>query len=254
MIVRMLGPTIGEAVALSSYLVNGTTLVDCGGAGVGGDFARQAAVRNIFLTHAHLDHVASLPILLDNVYGSGTPPVVHGSAATLDILQRDLFNDRLWPDFIALSQQLAPFLQVRKFQDGVVVGIPGMTVEPVAVDHVIPTSAFILQEPGTAAAIVTDTAPTHDIWRRLARTPNLRAVLLECSFPDELAGLAVASKHLTPTTFAAEAAQLPAGVRLLAVHLKPQHHARIARELAVVCPRAEIVRPEHDYSFGAGVA
>jgi ribonuclease BN (tRNA processing enzyme) len=247
----MLGPTIGEAVALSSYLVNGSTLVDCGGAGLCGDFHRQAGVRDVFLTHGHLDHVASLPILLDNVHGMGPPPTLHATTATLDILQQSVFNGGLWPDVIALSQRMDPFLRVQPLTPGTPVDVAGLRVTGVPVDHAIPTVAYILEEPGAAAAIITDTAPTDAIWERLAVTPNVRAVFLECSFPEELASVAAASKHLTPALFASQSAHRPPGSKLYAIHLKPQHHGRIVEQLRRFCPEAEIARPEVDYAISS---
>jgi ribonuclease BN (tRNA processing enzyme) len=250
-IIRMLGPTIGETVALSSYLVNGVVLVDCGGAGFCGDVARQAGVRDVFLTHSHLDHVASLPILLDNVYGVGVPPTLHVMDATLERLQRDLFNDATWPDVFALSKRIAPFLHVRPLTPGAVVEASGLRVTAVHVDHTVPAVAFILEEPGTAVAVITDTAPTDAIWERLAATPDVRAVFLECSFPEELADVAAGSKHMTPTLFAAQAARRPPRAQLYAIHLKPQYHRRIVEQLKSFCPDAEIARPETDYTFAA---
>ena len=39
-------------------------------------------------------------------------------------------------------------------------------------------------------AISGDTGPTHQLWELLNRTPDLKALLLETSFPDELQDLA----------------------------------------------------------------
>ena len=44
---------------------------------------------------------------------------------------------------------------------------------------------------------------------------------MECSFPDELAAIAEASKHLTPATLRAEVAKLPAAVPVFLYHMKP---------------------------------
>ncbi len=89
---------------LTSYLVNDTVAVDAGPLGLYRSAQEQARIRHVFLTHTHLDHLASLPTFIENVYEAGPDCVtVHGSADVLDCLRQDLFNGRVWPDFVSLS-------------------------------------------------------------------------------------------------------------------------------------------------------
>src|SRR5436305_2452164 len=96
---------------LTSYLINDTLALDAGGLGFAVPLDEQRRVRHVLITHTHLDHIASLPIFLENVYGRAAEPVtVHGSQEVLDCLQHDFFNDRVWPDFVNLSRANPPFL------------------------------------------------------------------------------------------------------------------------------------------------
>jgi mRNA degradation ribonuclease J1/J2 len=89
---------------VSSYLINGSVAIDAGCLGFHGSPADQEAVRHLFLTHAHADHVTSLPIYLENVWTPGPDcPILYGSRETLDMVRRHIFNDEVWPDFVALS-------------------------------------------------------------------------------------------------------------------------------------------------------
>src|SRR5262245_44604353 len=99
------GQDIARRQYVSSYLINGSVAVDAGCLGFFGSPAEQDAVRHIFLTHAHADHIASLPIFLDNVWNP-TPdcPTVYGSRETLDMIRRCILNNEVWPDFVALSE------------------------------------------------------------------------------------------------------------------------------------------------------
>src|SRR5262249_60426609 len=83
---------------LSTYLVGESVAVDAGCLGLHGSPADQVKVKHLFLTHSHIDHLASLPVFLENVYRPGVPCVtVYGNEAVLDSLRRDFFTDRARP-------------------------------------------------------------------------------------------------------------------------------------------------------------
>jgi cAMP phosphodiesterase len=67
----------------------------------------------------------------------------------------------------------------------------------------------------------------------LNRARNLKALLLETSFPNRLQSLADLSGHLTPATMAAELAKFRRnGTSVLLYHLKPAFVAQLREELA----------------------
>ena len=113
--VTLLPSTIGggsEHQYLSSCLINDTFAIDAGCLGFWGSPQDQARVRHVVLSHTHMDHLASLPIFVENAYeGKAECVTVHGSRAVLDCCQEHLFNEKVWPDFIALSQGDRPFLR-----------------------------------------------------------------------------------------------------------------------------------------------
>ena len=219
--------------ALTGFLLDGTLAIDAGPLGTFGTLAQQAAIEHVLLTHAHIDHVAGLPILLDTVYRQrSSPPVVHATKPTLEILQQDLFNDRLMPDFIGLSNLMSPFLQLKEIEPNRPFRIGQWSITALPVDHTIPTVAYLIDDQTSAVAIVTDTAPIPNILQPLARWPRLKAVFLECSFPSRLHDLAMVSKHLTTNTFAEMVRYLPTTLPVYAIHIKPRFYEEIAVELA----------------------
>jgi ribonuclease BN (tRNA processing enzyme) len=75
-------------------------------------------------------------------------------------------------------------------------------------------------------------------------------VFLEACFPNSLTRLAEASLHLTPEMFAGEVAKMPAGIRVIAVHIKVRYRDEVIRELrALNLPSLEIGKHETDYEF-----
>jgi ribonuclease BN (tRNA processing enzyme) len=236
---------------LTSYMINDTLAIDAGSLGLFGGHAEQARVRHVLISHSHADHVATLPVFVENAYEAKPESVeVHGSAAVLDSLRRDVFNGRVWPNFEKLAPNGNPFLRLSELESGRAIELEGLRITPVEVNHAVPTLGFIIEDDHSAVVIPSDTAPTEEIWARANRVANLSAIFLEASFPEWLAQVADAAKHLTPKLFAAEVRKLTRPVRLIAVHIKPRFREQILAELSTLgLPNLEVVRPGQEYNF-----
>ena len=63
--------------------------------------------------------------------------------------------------------------------------------------------------------------------------PELKAVFLELSFPDEMGQLAKKSKHLTPSLFLKEFQKLERpDLPIYAYHMKPEFRHRIEEQIS----------------------
>jgi len=236
---------------LVSFLVNDTIAIDAGAIGFLADLRRQEAIRHVFVTHEHLDHIASLPIFLENVYAPG-PDAIELLAArkVLDFIHADIFNGRVWPDFFDLSRPDDRFLETTILEPLVAVTRAGLRITPVPVSHGIETLGLILDDGTSAVAFPSDTGPTQLLWDTLAGLRHLRAVFLEVSFPAALANLARMTGHHCTTSFAEEIRKLPTPARWIIVHRKTRYAGQIAAELAAMnLPNVELVRPGEVYEF-----
>jgi len=241
----------GDHQFLVTYLVDGVVAIDAGALGLVADLRRQRAVRHVFVTHEHLDHIASLPLFLETVHEPGPDCVeLLGAAVTLDRIRRDVFNDRLWPDFFALSTAAERFVRDTPLRAGTPVVRAGLTVTPFPVSHATDTLGLLVDDGRVAVAFPSDTGPTEEFWRGIAACPRLGAVFLECSWPERLAALAARTGHLCPSTFAAEVRKVGRAVRWIVVHRKAAYAAEIADELAALgLDTVELVRPGVAYDF-----
>lgn len=241
----------GAAQFLSSYVVGDAIAIDAGSIGLLDDVDRQRRIRHVFLTHWHLDHVASLPLLLENVFEPGRPGLeVIAETAVLEQVRRDLFNGNIWPDFFELSNSDGEFARATPIAPLDSIERAGCRVTAVPVSHSCPTNGFVVDDGSACVAFAADTGPTDLLWSHLQTRERLQAVFLECSFPRSLADLADRCGHLSTTTFSRERARLPADVRTIVVHRKPAHADRIAAELASLgLPNVELVEPGVAYDF-----
>jgi cAMP phosphodiesterase len=240
-----------ELQFLVSFLVNDEVAIDAGSLGLLADLRRQQRVKHVFITHEHLDHIATLPIFLENVYEPG-PECVEVLAAqeVLDFLHRDMFNGRVWPDFIDLSGPVDAFVSTTAIEPLRPVSRAGLTITPVPVSHGVDTTGLVVDDGRTAVAFPSDTGPTEHFWRHLASLDRLTAVFLEASFPQSLADLATLTGHLSTATFADEIRKLPQLIRWIVVHRKARYAAQIARELeGLGLANVEIVRPGQVYEL-----
>jgi ribonuclease BN (tRNA processing enzyme) len=101
----------------------------------------------------------------------------------------------------------------------------------VPVHHTVPTTGFIIGDGSTALIYSGDTGPTQALWQAARRQRGLRAVILECAFPNRLRSLADLAGHMTPDLIRGELDKLPPDVPVWIYHVKPQFHEETAAEL-----------------------
>lgn len=234
---------------LTSFIINDHIAIDAGAIGLVSPPSRQKQIRHVFLSHSHIDHVATLPMFLHNAYDPPCECVrLYASQFVHDCLRRDMFNGHLWPDLIKLSDSSNPLIELIPLQESQPVQIGTLQITPISVDHVVPCFAFLLEEPGTTAAIITDTGPTQAVWKKLRSAETLAAVFLEASFPQAFQSMAEKSKHLTTSQFLHEITKLDQVVPLYAIHLKAEFHDQIVCELqALGLDNLEIAQPGREY-------
>lgn len=245
--VRVIGDASSTpGFSLSTFVIDEVLALDAGALGWFDTPERQAQVRDILLTHAHLDHIAGLANFIENVYGlAPTAPRVHAPEPVLRTLREHLFNDQLLPDFVRLSEPPAmPFLELCPIVAEKPYTLGRFHVAAFHLDHTVPTVGYAVNDEKNTIALVTDTAPVPAAMALLARVPQLRAVFLEASFPSDMAQLAAVTKHHTAGQFLAAAKQLPPTVQVFAVHVKPRHVEAITAEIvAAALPNVHVAVP-----------
>jgi 3',5'-cyclic-nucleotide phosphodiesterase len=198
------------------------------------DLAQLTAIDHVFLTHSHLDHVAGLAFLLDSVLGERNGPVtVHASETVIATLKKHLFNWHLWPDFAQIPDPGHPVLRWAPMRLGETVSLNGRNITSYRVDHTVETSAYWVHHDTAGFVFTGDMASSPAFWTRLAAEERLRAVIVDCSFPDEEAPLAALSKHFCPRALVDDIAHMPYTTRFLISHLKPGQEDRIINELRI---------------------
>src|SRR5947209_6580925 len=235
--VQLLPSFAGESSQLqplTSFRVNDRVAIDAGSLGFALAPDRLADIEHVLLTHAHLDHTVSLPIAIDSAYPHLKHPLrVHGSASTRAAVRKNLFNDEVWVDFTRfnLPGTSTPCLEFHPFEPGHGFELGNLRITPIPVTHPVPTTGLIVESPSAAVVFTSDTWRTDAIWQAAGRLANLKAVFVECSFPNEFENLAEASGHMTARLVAEETAKIGRRVPVYCVHLKPSMRQRVLGEL-----------------------
>ncbi|MBH0180972.1 MAG: hypothetical protein HP494_12295 [Nitrospira sp.] len=107
-----------------------------------------------------------------------------------------------------------------------------LEVTPVPVNHAVPTVGYVVKDRQAAFLYSGDTYQTDEIWSLGRTIPELKAALIESSFPDELGELAKKSKHLTPALFLKEFQKLGRpDLPVYAYHMKPSVRRQIETQI-----------------------
>ncbi|MBI1848150.1 MAG: 3',5'-cyclic-nucleotide phosphodiesterase [Candidatus Rokubacteria bacterium] len=234
--VRVLGAFGGEGLGQrpSSFLVNDRVLVDAGNVTGALTVKEQLAVEHALISHSHLDHTCGLAYLAETLgtLPPRTPVTIASAEPVVNALRTSMFNNVLWPDFSRIPSAEQPVLRFRSLVEEAEQRVGDLWVTPVAVSHTVPTFGFIVHDGDTGFVYSGDTGPTVALWKAARGLRSIRAVILECAYPDRLGDLAAIAGHLTPALVRRELDKLPPNVPVWIFHVKPQYQDETVEELS----------------------
>jgi len=240
------------AQRLTCFVIDDRVTIDAGSIGIALSDAQQTTVRDVIVTHPHMDHIASLPIFVDDLFGDLREPVrIHATSEVIELLKADVFNDTVYPKFDLLKNAHGHVMQYVPFEVGRKFKVAHLTCTAVSVNHIVPTIGLLLSDGVTTVAFSSDTAETEEFWQLVNQAKELHALFIEASFPDSMEGLAKASKHLTPASLRSELTKLNHnGMDILAVHLKPAHREQVVSELnQLKIDKLQVMEPGRTYEW-----
>ncbi|MEK6279877.1 MAG: 3',5'-cyclic-nucleotide phosphodiesterase [Acidobacteriota bacterium] len=237
---------------LTCFLIDECVALDAGSIALALSVEQRENVRDIIVTHPHMDHIASLPIFIDDLYPVLKRPVrVYATPEVIGLLERDIFNWNVYPRFSELKNDYGPVMEYVPIPIGEEFKVAHLTVTAVPVNHIVPTVGLVVADGASTVAFSSDTYETEDFWDIVNRAPSVNALLIEASFPDSMASLAEVSRHFTPASLKRELGKLNhKGLEILAVHIKPAYRETIINELnALGIPGLGVMEPGRTYNF-----
>lgn len=231
---RVLGCSGGCAPgrAPSCYLLDGGVTVDAGALATALSVAEQRAISDVFLTHAHWDHVRDLPLSVINRDAKTPTLTVHGLPETTEAIHTHLMNDVVWFSAFELPSAMSPFIAANPMTPGDVREVKGYRVTGFLVPHTVPAMSYLFDDGTNSIVVCADTGGGGTFKDLPAHEGRLRAVFIEASFPNAMRDFAVMTGHLTPEMVGEEVAILDPGVEVFVTHMKPGFEDILEAELS----------------------
>ena len=236
---RVLGCSggIGADLRTTSLLLNDHILIDAG-TGVGDlSLDELRKIDCVFLTHSHLDHICSLPLMADAVGGSKDKPLkVYGIYETIHALQEHIFNNVIWPDFTKIPSANHPFISLHLIELNEPIHLEQNTITALPVDHSIAANAYAISSDTGTLVFSGDTGVSERFWKAVNQQKQIKHLIIETSFLDREEKLALISGHLSPSLLMSELSKLDKQichpeVKIWICHLKPDGGDAIMQEI-----------------------
>ncbi len=212
-----------------SFLLGKTIAIDAGSLMRLG--AEGAKIEHVFLTHAHFDHIASLPYLLDTFFERDRSLKLYGLEGVLANIKLHLFNDQIWPDFSRISnEKISSVLEYHHISLEKKVLVNGYSIEPLKTNHTVESCGYVVER-DSAILISGDTFYCDEIIEAVNKKSNITTLFLECSYPSRLFELAKTTMHLTPQLIMNMVKKFKRPVDTYIYHIKPQYEEEVKAEL-----------------------
>ena len=217
--IKILGDSFFPNTPLS-FLVEDHILIDAGNAirPLGKEIAK---IDTIILTHAHMDHIMEVPLIVDMVVWSmGKHLTIYGIPHTVETLKKHIFNNSVWP---SIPEEL---MEIRIINGPFRVGDTEFI--PVEALHTIPTTGFVIDR---RVYITGDTAPNRNLIEAV-KTFAPEKLVVDVSWPSDLEKIARITKHICTTDLEQILQELQDYLpEVYAYHQKPTFYKTTAEEL-----------------------
>ncbi len=245
---RVLGCSGGSADGArpTSFLLEDRVAIDAGSIAAGLSTAEQAGIEHVLLSHVHLDHIRDLPLFIDNrldpdVVPPQKPITLWSAAPTLDAISAHIFNGALWPALDALESTKQITVECRPISPDRPFRVANLDVRAFEMDHPVPCLGFLIDDGTDGIFIAGDTGSPERVRDAVSGVANVRAIVIEVSWPNRMHELAGHAGHIVPERLAA-AAPLHPTARILITHIKPYCRREVIAELeATGIERLEIL-------------
>ena len=233
--VRVLGCSgaIAKDCRTTSFLLDQEVLIDAG-TGVGDlTLEEMRRIDHVLLTHAHLDHVAALPLMVDAIASQRTTPVkIHALQATIDALKAHIFNGIIWPDFSIIPTPELPFISFHPHEVGEILYLANKTIEVLPAVHTVPAVGYAVQAFNGWWVYTGDTDQNPALWTRLNQL-DVVMLTIETAFSSRERDLAKRSLHLSPHALFSELDLIKKGniYPIYIMHTKPAETDLIMSEI-----------------------
>jgi len=216
------------------FLLDDEILFDAGSLTNVLDRAGQRKIRNIFITHAHLDHIRGIPFLADNLLidNKGCKVNIISIPKVIKTIRENLLNGQVWPDFTIIPDPKNSVLQFVRLREGSSIKVNGYSITPYRVNHSVPAVGYLVEARGGRRIFYTgDTGPTEGTWKKIGKR-QIHCLIIEVSFPNKMKDIALMTGHLTSSLLKEELSRMQLmPEKIYITHTKPQYFKTISAEL-----------------------
>ncbi len=218
---------------LCCLVVDDCVAIDAGSLAMSTNKVQKERIRDVVLTHAHLDHIAGLPLFIDDLFATLETPVrIHATHEVIQALEDFVFNWTIYPRFAELNNKNGEVIRYEPFEVEKKLKIAHLNFKAIEVNHKVPAVGFVFGDSKSKVAITGDTSQMERFWKVVNAEKNLNALLIECSFPNELKDLASASHHLTPNELKKEIEKFTnQDCPIFVINIKPTYREQIICQL-----------------------
>jgi len=232
---------VGHGLKTTTFLIDDALLLD---AGTGIELLKMdqmLAIRDVVITHAHIDHIIGLPLMLATIYDKHQHPInVYALPEVIAALEQHIFNWTIWPDYTKLPET-APILHCHIINIGEKFKLQDKEFEVLPAVHPTPTAGYLVRNKESSFAFTGDNGINDPLWPILNdRKPDM--LIIDVSFTDEIDELARLSGHLTPSHLADQLAKYDHPSQIMITHLKPGFEETIMQQCRKLLPEWQIGR------------